>query len=418
MNVLIIGSGGREHALAWKISQSKLLKKLFCSPGNPGTTMVAENVTLKMDDISGLINFAKKEKIDLTIVGPEYPLSLGIVDSFEKEGLRIFGPGRKAAAIEASKSFAKDIMNTAGVKTARCEVVEDLDAALAYLDKNGAPLVLKADGLAAGKGVFVCQSAEEARSALDTLFNKMKVNKLVIEEFLSGKEASYIVATDGHRIIPFAASNDYKRIFDNDQGPNTGGMGTVSPTPNLPEELEQSVVEKIIKPVLNEMSKRGIPFKGFLYAGLMIGADKEVNVIEFNARLGDPETQVILMRLETDLLPLLYSLSGNDSAELPEIRWKKDTAVCVVQAAAGYPGDVRNGDIISGIESAEELGNVLVFHAGTSRDKNNNLITAGGRVLNITALGANKEKARDKAYKAAALVTFEGKQQRSDIASN
>lgn len=415
MNVLIIGSGGREHAIAWKIAQSSKLTKLFCAPGNPGIAEVATLVPLKVDDLKGLVSFVKENNIELTIVGPEYPLSLGIVDAFRKEKLKIFGPTQSAAELESSKAYAKEVMLASGVATAKCEVVEDLESAEKYVQENGVPTVLKADGLAAGKGVFVCMTKEEAHTALETLFKKMKVTRVVIEDYLTGKEASYIVATDGVRIVPLAASNDYKRIFDNDEGPNTGGMGTVSPTPNLAESMESEVVEKVIKPVLRKMHDRGNPFQGFLYAGLMINEKSEINVIEFNARLGDPETQVIMRRLESDLLEIILALVSDEQVELPEVKWSPKHAVCVVQASDGYPGDLKLGDVITGIDAAHEVKDVIVFHAGTALNKEKKVATAGGRVLTITALGNDKEDARAKAYQAADFIQFRGKQFRRDI---
>ncbi len=416
MNVMIIGNGGREHAIAWKISQSQNLKKLYCAPGNPGIAKFATNVPIKVDDFKSLIKFCKENDIGLTIVGPEYPLSLGIVDAFRKENLRIFGPTQPAAEIESSKSFAKEIMFSSGVSTASCEVVGDIVSAEKHIKKVGAPIVLKADGLAAGKGVFVCNTLEEAKAAVGSLFNKMKVSSVVIEELLQGNEASYIVATDGTQVVPLAASNDYKRIFDDDLGPNTGGMGTISPTPNLKLIPEDCILKEVINPVLQKMRERGIPFEGFLYAGLMISEDQKINVIEFNARLGDPETQVILRRQDGDLLELLDALTSNGLKKIPEIKWKQESAICLVLAAKGYPDAVKSGDEISGIEEAEKISDVVVFQAGTTLNKAGKLITAGGRVLNITATGKDSEDARMKAYKAAELIKFEGMQFRKDIA--
>lgn len=417
MNVLVIGSGGREHALVWKISQSSKVKKIFCAPGNPGTARLAQNISIKVDDIAGLIDFARKNSVDLTVVGPEYPLSLGLVDLFEEAGLRVFGPRREAAKLESSKSFAKEIMRASGVRTAECEVFDDFDKARDYIRKKSAALVLKADGLAAGKGVFVCADTDQACSALEILGSEMKSGRLIIEECLTGKEASFIVATDGVRIVPLAASNDYKRIFDNDQGPNTGGMGTVSPTSNLPGISEDDLVDQVIRPVLKEMEKRGVPFRGFLYAGLMITPRNEIYVLEFNTRLGDPETQVILRRLESDLLAILDSLSSGPQRDLPEVAWSSEHAVCLVQASHGYPSQTRSGDVISGIELAEQRPDVVVFHAGTALNSDKQLVTSGGRVLNITATGATREAARQKAYNAADLIQFAGRQMRRDIAN-
>lgn len=415
MNVLVIGSGGREHAICWKISQSKKLKKLFCAPGNPGIAGLAENVNLKVDDINGLIAFAKSEKIDLTIVGPEYPLSLGIVDAFKKEKLRIFGPSKAAAQIEASKHFAKQIMLASNVKTAASEVFSDLESAKNYLAKHELPVVLKADGLAAGKGVFICHKATEIEEALNCLFTEMKVEKLLVESFLEGKEVSFIVATDGKQIVPLAAAHDYKRIFDNDQGLNTGGMGNVSPTPNLPDNSEVKIIDTIMRPVIDTMAKQGVPFQGFLYAGLMISPKGEINILEFNARLGDPETQVIMRRMDADFLAVLDALCSDGQTKLPEVSWKKQSAVCVVLASGGYPLSNQNDEEIFGIDLASQLPEVVIFHAGTKL-QDDKLVTNGGRVLNVTALGDTQEIARSRVYQAADMIQFKGRQIRRDIA--
>lgn len=424
MRVLVIGSGGREHAICWRLRRSPRISALFCAPGNPGVAEVAECLPLAVDDLDGLAHFAEREKIDLTIVGPEFPLSLGIVDRFRAQGLRIFGPTQAAARIEASKSFAKEIMTAAGVPTAGHRVFTDGAEAQRYIAEHGAPIVLKADGLAAGKGVFVCLRNEEALSAIDRLFGEFKSEQVVAEEFLTGKEVSFIVATDGTRVVPLASSHDYKRIGDGDSGANTGGMGAVSPTPNLPAERNDWVVEHVMQPVVDEMRRRGTPFEGFLYAGLMVHPDGGIKVLEFNARLGDPETQVIMRRLESDLIDLLDAMTPaprasaqSTSRALPLPQWSEASAVCVVIAAEGYPGDVRTGDEISGIPLAEALTDLKVFQAGTKSGPRGAIVSAGGRVLNVTALGSNLANARSLVYRGVDMIQFRGCQLRRDIAA-
>ncbi len=417
MKVLVIGAGGREHALCWKLRQSPLVSQLYCAPGNPGTKQWGKNVPLKVDDLEGLSEFATREGITLTVVGPEYPLSCGIVDHFRSRNLPIFGPTKAAACLEGSKSFSKEIMVAAGVPTARSETFTDKVKARQFIEQNGAPIVLKADGLAAGKGVFVCLSLDEAYKGLDSLFSEFKDPKVLIEQFLAGVEVSYIVATDGERVLPFAPSHDYKRIFEDDKGPNTGGMGTVCPTPRFTEEQGRWAAEHVIQPVLQEMKKRGTPFSGFLYAGLMISPEGKINVLEFNARMGDPECQSILRKLDSDLFQLLASLSGvRDVGAVPtKLKWRDGSAVCVVLAAEGYPGTVRSGDPIEGIELTQMIPDCVVFQAGTSEAQNGGVCTAGGRVLNVTAVGDTVEEARLRAYKGCDLIQYRGRQVRRDI---
>jgi len=416
MNVLVIGNGAREHALCWKLRGSRSLTALYCAPGNPGTERLAQNVSIAVDDIVGLAEFARSRKIDLTIVGPELPLSLGIADAFQARGLRIFGPSQEAARIEASKSFAKEVMLGAGVATAACKIFSDRASAAEHLAKSQLPIVLKADGLASGKGVFVCFSRAETEEALEQLFGVLKIQRLVIEDHIQGREVSYMVATDGERAVPLASSHDYKRLLDNHEGPNTGGMGSVSPTPALPPEIEDRVLSEVIYPVLAEMRKRGTPFRGFLYAGLMVGDEGGIKVLEFNARLGDPETQVIMRRMESDFLELCYALSDpTGKAELPPISWSKDAAVCIVAAAGGYPGTLQLGEEITGIEFAEMMPQGAVFLAGVQRTDNNRLVTAGGRVLSATAIGPTVAEAASRAYKVCDMIQFKGRQVRRDI---
>lgn len=419
MKILVIGAGGREHALCWKLSQSSHCRELYCAPGNPGTAQHGKNVPIQVDDVIGLVEFAKSQKIDLTIVGPELPLTLGVVDRFEAEGLPIFGPRQAGAELEGSKSFTKDVLVKAGVPTARYKIFTSLDEATAGLKDWTLPLVIKADGLAAGKGVVICSSKEEVAEGIGFVFKQLKSEKVVCEEFLEGIEASFIVATDGTHVVPLSPSHDYKRIFDKDRGPNTGGMGTVCPTPRMSEEQGTWAVEQVIKPTLAELKRRGIVYKGFMYAGLMIAKNGSINVLEYNARLGDPETQVIMRRLTSDLLPVLASLSGvkGFDAATPTLNWSDETAVCVVLASAGYPETSHSNDLITGIDFAHNLPGCVVFHAGTKLSEQGELFTAGGRVLNVTSVGASLVEAQQSTYRAVDLIQFAGRQCRRDIGS-
>ena len=416
MNVLVIGSGGREHALAWKLAQSASVSKVFCAPGNPGMRQIAECVDIPASAIDQLVEFAKEESIGLTVVGPEQPLSEGLSDAFQSNGLTVFGPTRRGAQLESSKHFAKEVMQAAGVPTAGYHLVNDRKAAEEYLSTHPAPIVLKADGLAAGKGVCVCLSDEEIPAALDHIFDALQADRVVIEEYLAGVEASFIVATDGKQVVPMASSHDYKRLLDGQLGPNTGGMGTVSPTPHLKPEQEAWVLENVMRPVMAELAKREIDFCGFLYAGLMISPAGEIKVLEFNVRMGDPECQSIMRRLDGDLFELLYGLASGDQsvAETWKCHWRAQSAVCVVSAAQGYPGSVVKGDLISGIDQAQQVSDVVVFHAGTDL-KEGELVTNGGRVLGVTCLGDGLEQARLAAYKAVDMIQFKGQQVRRDI---
>lgn len=429
MKVLIIGSGAREHAFAWKVRQSPLCGELFCAPGNPGTAEIATNVAIDSHDVPGLLEFVKERGIDFTIVGPEVPLSMGIVDRFQEQGLKIFGPCQEAARLESSKAFAKEVMQAAKVHTAKFRVLYGGEEIRECLNQEGAaPIVLKADGLCAGKGVHVCKTADELKKAVNVLAPKPedgpgdvldaakeadKQLMVVAEELHVGVEVSYIVATDGTRILPMASSHDYKRIGDGNTGPNTGGMGSVSPTPYLSGEREGYILEKVIRPVLEEMKRRGAPFVGFLYAGMMLPEGEEPVVIEFNARCGDPETQSIMRRMEGDLLMALYALVTG--TELPPISWSDGSAACVVLAAHGYPASSRQGDQITGIDFASGIPGVEVFHAGTARNERGSLVTAGGRVLSVTAVGDSLEHAVRTAYRAVDIIQFPGVQVRRDI---
>jgi phosphoribosylamine--glycine ligase len=374
-------------------------------------------VPIGVGEVDKLLEFARSEKIELTVVGPEYPLTLGIVDRFREVGLTIFGPTQAAALLEGSKSFAKGVMVAAGVPTASYALLGSEAEGRRWLKENGAPVVLKSDGLAAGKGVFVCHTTAEADAALTTLFGEMKASSVVAEEMLTGPEASFIVATDGNRFYSMAPAHDYKRIGDNDTGANTGGMGAVCPTPHLTAEQARWAEERVIAPMLQEMRARGTPFTGFLYAGLMLDPVKGIKVLEFNARFGDPECQGVMRRFEGDLARLLQELSrpGAGAATI-DAGWRAESSVTLVIAAEGYPGEPRTGDVIEGIEFAEMLPEVVVFHAGTDRRADGKVVTKGGRVLAVTALGASVDEARERAYKAADMIQFRGRQLRRDIA--
>lgn len=413
MNVLVVGAGAREHALCWKIRSSPLVTKIFSAPGNPGTQTLAEAVPHPVSALTALADFAEREQVALTIVGPEEPLALGIVDHFRSRGLTIFGPTKAAARIEASKSFAKEVMGAAKVPTATYQVFESRAEALTFLQATPLPVVLKVDGLAGGKGVVVCRTREDAERGLEYLFGQHKATAVIVEEFLEGREASFIVATDGHFVVPLLPAHDYKRIADNDTGPNTGGMGSVCPTPRLSPIQTEWAIEHIVYPTLRELDKRAAPFSGFLYAGLMIEPNSNLKVLEFNARLGDPEAQSILTMMESDIVPLLLALA--QGARPQELRWRAGCATAVVLAAAGYPDAPRSGDVIEGIEYAESFPGVQVFHAGTARAGGGSLVTSGGRVLTVTAHDGQLPTARQKAYKAVDMIQFAGRQCRRDI---
>lgn len=417
MKVLVIGGGGREHAIVWKLSQSKMVDKIYCCPGNAGIAEIAECINVNQDDFQALLDFVKYEWIDLTIVGPEAPLSKGIVDLFETEGRRILGPTKAAARLESSKAFSKDLMRSHGIPTAEYKVFTSYLHAEEYVKFKGVPIVIKADGLAAGKGVFIANTMDEAMDALrqimkDRVFG-VAGDRVLIEECLQGEEASFMAFTDGNTIVPMVSSQDHKRIFDNDQGPNTGGMGAYSPAPVITEELEAVVIEKIMKPTIRALKSEGVPYKGVLYAGLMIDKGKPY-VLEFNCRLGDPETQPVLSRLQSDLMEVAMAVTDERLSEI-EIEWKKDPAVCVVISSGGYPGKYRKGDVITGIGDANNVEGVHVFHAGTAF-KDSDIVTAGGRVLGVTATGSNIAEAKKHAYEAIDKIRFKGMHYRKDIA--
>ncbi|MBF0478343.1 MAG: phosphoribosylamine--glycine ligase [Candidatus Omnitrophica bacterium] len=416
MKIMVIGSGGREHTIVWKLKQSLKVEQIFCAPGNGGIAQLATCVDIKVEDINGLLNFAQKEKIDLTVVGPETPLVAGIVDAFEKKGFKIFGPSKSAAQLEGSKIFAKMFMAEEDIPTAIFATFDQIKDAKIYLKKNKFPVVLKADGLAAGKGVVICQNEQEAFAALDQIMGekifKDAGSKVVIEEFLQGEEVSVLAICDGDHFVMLESSQDHKRAFDQDQGPNTGGMGAYSPAPVLKEGSNEKEAYAIIEQTIKGMKKSGRPFKGVLYAGLMITA-KGVKVLEYNVRFGDPETQVILPRLKNDFVDLMLA-SCEGHLDQIKLEWDPRSAVCVVMAAKGYPGDYAKGLKISGLDQAALVNDAMVFHAGTVK-KGDDILTAGGRVLGVTALGDGIKKAIDSAYEAVQMIQWDGCFYRRDI---
>ena len=418
MKILVIGSGGREHAIVWRLSRDSSSPTLFCAPGNAGTAALAENVPLKADDLSGLLAWAKENRPDLTVVGPEVPLCMGIADLFAAEGLRVFGPCRDAARMEGSKRFSKEVMTAAGVPTALAEIHTKTDEAIAALDRFTLPVVIKADGLAAGKGVIIAQTRQEAEDAIRSMLDEGVFGnagaQVLIETFLDGEEASILALVDGEHTVLLPPSQDHKRVFDGDQGPNTGGMGAYSPAPVVTEAMLPEIRERIILPVVRELKKRGITYKGVLYAGLMIGPGGSIHVLEFNVRFGDPETQVVLPRIGGDLIPVLEAcIDGTLSDDLVTIR--PEAAATVVIAAKGYPGAYAKGTPITGLEEAAKVENAIVFHAGTAR-KEGATVTAGGRILAVSALGADLRSAVDRAYATVRLIGIEGAHYRKDIA--
>ncbi len=416
MRVLVVGSGGREHALVWKIAQSPRVEKVFAAPGNGGMAKNSECVNIGGSDIKGLIRFAKENKIDLTVVGPEAPLVDGIVDRFNEDGLKIVGPTKKAALLEGSKVFAKTFMKRHDIPTADFEIFTDSGQAISYLKEQNVPKVVKADGLAAGKGVIVAESLEESIGAVKLMLDEDGFGEagktVVIEEPLFGEEASFIALTDGKDVLPLASSQDHKRIYDNDKGPNTGGMGAYSPTPVLDDELAQKVTDQVMNPCVRGMAEEGEPFKGILYAGIMINK-RQIKVLEFNVRMGDPETQPILVRLKSDLVELLEATT-NETLSRFKPDWDRRPSVCVVMASSGYPGKYEKGKPITGIDAAEALGDVVVFHAGTKL-QDGQILTNGGRVLGVTAQGDDLKKAIEQAYRATNLIRWEGSYFRTDI---
>ena len=418
MNVLLIGSGGREHALAWKLAQSPKVEKLLVAPGNPGIGLLdkCECVSLDVENLELVADFAQENKIDLTVVGPEAPLVAGLADVFEARGLAVFGPSKAAAQLEGSKAFSKNIMAKYNVPTAFFKICDNIDDAKAYVEEKGAPIVVKADGLAAGKGVVVAFTKEEALNAIDEMMGDHKFGAagacVVLEEFMDGEEASLLAFTDGKVIVPMIASQDHKRAFDGDKGPNTGGMGTYAPAPVLTPALRDKATEEVLKPMIAAMQAEGTPYKGCLYAGLMVKGDS-VKVVEFNCRFGDPETQVVLPLLNSDLAEIMLACATGKLDQV-EINWSDKAAVCVVVASGGYPESYEKGKEITGLEAAAETG-AVVFHAGTKLS-DGKIVTSGGRVLGVTAVDDNIKAARDKAYEAVDKIAFDKAFSRRDIA--
>jgi phosphoribosylamine--glycine ligase len=415
MKILVIGSGGREHALAWKVTQNKEVSRVYVAPGNAGTATNPDMMNVPITKVDELVKFAQDEKIHLTIVGPEAPLSQGVVDAFRQAGLKIFGPTKGAAQLESSKDFAKAFMMRHGIPTAAYETFSDAQKAHDYVESNGAPIVIKADGLAAGKGVVVAMTIEEAHAAIDAMLSDNKLGdagaRVVIEEFLTGEEASFMVMVDGKNILALATSQDHKRLLDADQGPNTGGMGAYSPAPCVTPEIHARALREVIRPTVEGMAKDGIPYTGFLYAGLMISPNGSIKTLEFNCRMGDPETQPIMMRLKSDLVALAEH-AVNGTLDQAETEWDRRFALGVVMASANYPDTPRLGDEITGLPKQVQDG--YVFHAGTTL-KDGKIVTSGGRVLCVTALGETVKFAQQQAYQMIQEIHFDGAQYRTDI---
>ena len=416
MKVLVVGGGGREHALCWKISQSPIVKALFCAPGNIGISKHATCADIKVTDIDSMVRFAKAEEIDLTIVGPEIPLSLGIVDRFQEENLNIFGPNKAAAEIESSKVYSKNLMKKYDIPTAFFSTFYDYEEAVNWVKEVKPPLVIKADGLAAGKGVIICHTEDEAVDVLDDIM-RSKIfgdsgNQVVIEEFLQGEEVSFIAFTDGENVIPLESSQDHKALLDGDKGPNTGGMGAYSPAPIITPELHETIMNQVMIPTVRALKQEGREYKGILYAGLMIDGT-DIKVLEYNCRFGDPEAQPLLMRMRSDIVPLMNTISKGGVAR-GDIQWYDRASVCVVLASKGYPGDYKKGFQIDRIDDVNNMDGVLVFHSGTSKD-DSNIVANGGRVLGVTALGDSIPDAISAVYKAVNHIDCESLYFRTDI---
>ena len=416
MRVLVIGGGGREHALVWKISQSPKVTEVFCAPGNAGTATIANNVPIAADQIDQLLEFAQENEIGLTVVGPEQPLVMGIVDRFQEKGLRIFGPSARAAELEGSKAFSKNIMEKYSLPTAEYEIFTSHEKARRYFDKETGPIVVKASGLAAGKGVILCRNAEEGLKAVDTIMKDKSFgsagDEVVIEEFLEGPEVSVLAFSDGNTVLLMDSAQDHKAALDGDRGPNTGGMGAYSPAPVFTDVMRQKVRDKIMFPLIRAMKAEGRSYQGILYAGLML-TKHGPKILEFNARFGDPETQPLLVRMESDIIPL-FEACIDGTLEQCDLKWKPETSVCVVMAAKGYPGSYEKGKEISGLDEAGALPDVVVFHAGT-KGESGKVLTNGGRVLGITATGPDTPSAIAKAYEAVSKIKWDGIHYRKDI---
>ncbi|AZR82757.1 phosphoribosylamine--glycine ligase [Thiomicrospira sp. S5] len=419
MNVLVIGSGGREHALAWKTAQSENVETVFVAPGNAGTALEPKlkNVAIAVEDLPGLVDFAQNNQVELTIVGPEVPLVLGVVDAFEAAGLKCFGPSKGAAQLEGSKAFSKDFLAKHQIPTAAYEVFTEIPPAVAYIEKMGAPIVVKADGLAAGKGVILADTEAEAIAAVEDMLAGNKFGdagaRVVIEEFLEGEEASFIVMADGEHILPMATSQDHKARDNGDTGPNTGGMGAYTPAPVVTRKIHDRIMADVIRPTIEGMAKDGLPYTGFLYAGVMVTADGTPKVLEFNCRFGDPETQPIMMRLQSNLEELCLA-ALDKKLDTVSAKWDSRAALGVVLAAGGYPDSYRKGDVIKGIDEANGV-DTKVFHAGTATNDQGEVVTSGGRVLCVTALGENVTEAQQKAYEAVTKIKWQDEYHRTDI---
>jgi len=417
MKVLVVGGGGREHALVWKLKQSPKVDKIYCAPGNAGISEIAECVDIKADNIDALLDFVKYNWIDLTVVGPEVPLTEGIVDAFVKEGRRIFGPDSFGARLEGSKMFSKDFMQKYGLPSAEYKTFTSYSQAEEYVRLKGAPIVIKADGLAAGKGVIVAETVNEALEALKLIMKDKAFgtagNRVVVEQCLKGEEASFMILTDGETVVPLVTSQDHKQIFDGDKGPNTGGMGAYSPAPIVTEDLSDEIMRSIIDPLMNGLKRENINYRGVIYVGVMV-CDGKPYVLEFNVRFGDPEAQPILARLDSDLFELLKATAEGKLKDV-QVSWKSDTSICVVLASEGYPGPYTKGKVIEGLDAFKNDDNVVVFHAGTDLN-NGEVVTSGGRVLGVTALGNSIKAAQDNVYEAVEKIRFEGMQYRKDIA--
>lgn len=418
MRILIVGQGGREHALAWKLRQSPMVKDIFCAPGNAGTALEAVNLNISATNVEELVGFAKKEKIDLTVIGPEAPLVVGLADALDKEGLRVFGPSKQAAELEGSKVFAKDLMRTSAIPTAEAQVFTSAQAAEAYIEgREEARLVVKADGLASGKGVAVCRDKAEAMEAVQKIMKRKEFgdagNRVVVEECLDGEEASILALTDGETIIPLETAQDHKAAYDEDKGPNTGGMGAYSPAPLISPLLMDNIIGQVLVPAVHAMKRRNRMFRGVLYAGLMI-TYQGPKVLEFNVRFGDPEAQPLLMRLKSDLVPVLLALSEGRLKEVDHLEWDPRPSICVVMASEGYPGDYSKGHVIRGLDEAAKVEGVKVFHAGTEL-RDGEVVTNGGRVLGVTAIGDRLGDAKLRAYQAVKAIRWPGAWCRHDI---
>jgi len=417
MKVLVVGGGGREHALVWKLSQSPLATQIFCAPGNAGIGELVELVEIAANDVPRLVRFAEEKRIDLTVSGPELPLTLGLIDELEAHGLRGFGPSRAAARLEESKAFAKELMRRSRVPTAFYSSFSDAEDAERYIDEIGAPIVVKADGLAAGKGVLVCQTVQEAKIAVDEIMRERIFgdagDRVVVEQYLEGEEVSFMALTDGTTVLPLASSQDHKRAGDGDTGPNTGGMGAYSPAPVLTPDVRERIIREVMRPIIGELAERGITYRGVLYAGLML-TSQGPKVLEFNVRFGDPECQALLMRLQSDLLELMWMASETGGLAGQRLTWDARAAACVVLAAGGYPGRYETGKEIRGLAQLRDWRDGVVFHAGTAY-KDGRLVTNGGRVLGVTALGDDLAGAVCEAYRAVELIEWEGMHFRRDI---